>query len=124
MKTVHSRGTATRGRRGWIGRMSLAVIATGTVAAGALWSCAMTRTANGEITLTFAPDMVIHAVGLEDCLHQLTNMLGSCLDGTFPRPCTTEQVDDITKALEKVIDAKKDLEHGPSSQGSHGASGS
>jgi hypothetical protein len=84
----------------------------------------MTHGANGEITITFAPDMVIHAIGLEDALHQLTNLLASCVDGTFPRPCTPEQMDDITKALDKVVDAKDDIARGHSSEGSHGGSGS
>src|SRR5262245_59832014 len=60
----------------------------------------------GEMNIRFAPDMVIHANGLEDALDQLTDLMGQCLDGTFGRPCTDAERADIKATTEKVLEAK------------------
>lgn len=71
-----------------------------------LWACSATRTADGTITITFSPDMTITARGLEDALDQLTDLLDECITGNFHRPCTPTEMDEINKALGKVVDRK------------------
>jgi hypothetical protein len=96
----------------------LALVAAGTMAVGALWSCTATHNPNGSYSITFAPDMTIHAVGLEDTLHQLTGLLANCLAGTWQRPCTPSEISDIENVIDHVLDAKVRLHNSNGSGGS------
>jgi hypothetical protein len=78
-----------------------------------VWACQATRNRDGSITLTFAPDMVITAWGLEDALSKLTDLLKACNNGTFPRPCTDAERDDILQAMQNTLDAKQSLSDPP-----------
>jgi hypothetical protein len=79
------------------------------VAAGSLYSCTATKGSDGSITISFAPDMVITAWGLEDALSKLTTLFGACFWGTFDRPCTLEELAQINKAIETVTAKKPHL---------------
>lgn len=78
-----------------------------------VWACQATRNRDGSMTLTFAPDMVITAWGLENALEQLNDLLRSCNDGTFPRPCTDAERADIRGTIRNVLDAKQNLSDPP-----------
>jgi len=83
---------------------------TAILALGA-WACVATRNPDGSINLRFAPDMVITAWGLEDALNKLTDLLGQCVSGSFPRPCTAGERADILKAIDKTLKKKGTLDH-------------
>lgn len=88
-------------------RIGMAV--TGVLAAVSIWACSATRQADGTIRIEFAPDMVIHARGLEDALRQTGNLLRDCLAGTFHRPCTPEEMGEIRKARRDILRVKEGL---------------
>lgn len=67
----------------------------------------------GELFIEFAPDMTISAMGLEDALDELVDLLTKCTTGTFTRPCTQAERDDIRESIDNVIDAKRDLRPEP-----------
>lgn len=70
-------------------------------------ACVATRNRDGSVTLDFAPDMTITAWGLEDALDDLTDLLAKCLLGTFQRPCTQEEMEDVLDAIEEVLERKE-----------------
>jgi hypothetical protein len=87
---------------------SAAVLGLAVAAVVAVESCKATRQPDGSIDLEIAPDMVIHALGLEDALHQLTDLYRACLQGQFPRPCTPEEEAEIARLIEKTMSLKGD----------------
>lgn len=82
------------------------VVASG-LAALTLWACQADRNSDGTATICFAPDMCIVTSGLEDALGKLFRLLTACLEGTFHRPCTDDEIDDIHDAIEKVLRRKE-----------------
>jgi len=91
------------------------LLASGILVAAALfasWSCTATRTAGGTVALTFAPDMVIHSMGLEDAKDQIYDLWTSCLLGTWQRPCTPSEIEDLKDSYDRIVD-KKDAIYGP-----------
>jgi len=84
----------------------------GLLVAAGVWACTATRGGDGSLLISFAPDMTVTAWGLEDALSKLIDLRGHCQDGTFPRPCTQPEMDDISKTIGKVIEAKKRM-HNP-----------
>jgi hypothetical protein len=74
-----------------------------------LWACTATREADGSVTLRFAPDMVVTAVGLENLATKLQDLLRDCLDGTFHRTCTPEERADVLGALRSTLRTKDGL---------------
>ncbi len=86
--------------------LSLAAI----IAVLSVWACQATR--NGrQITITFAPDMVITAWGLEDALQRLTDLLDSCMNGTYGRPCTDLEREEISQSIQRVLEVKARIYH-------------
>jgi len=79
------------------------------LAAVTFWACTATREADGGITIRFAPDMVIHAIGLEDALDGVEDLLRDCVAGTFGRPCTPEELREIRRARQSILRAKDGL---------------
>jgi len=79
--------------------MGIGLVVTG------VWSCVATRKGDGW-EFRFAPDMAITAYGLEDALGKLRGLLGSCISGTFGRPCTDGERADILEAMDKVLNRK------------------
>jgi hypothetical protein len=79
------------------------------LAAASVWACTATRNGDGSITITFAPDMVIRAFGLEDALEKLIDLKRQCLAGTFSRPCTLEEMREIKESIANVLDAKSNI---------------
>ena len=91
-------------RRGAIALAGIAVAAVATIE-----SCSMTRTGDGGITLTFAPDMTITAYGLEDALHQIDDLYEKCLSGTWGRTCTRDELAEVGQAHDRIVKAKGKL---------------
>ncbi|MEQ1893116.1 MAG: hypothetical protein ABL998_11270 [Planctomycetota bacterium] len=70
-------------------------------------ACVATRNRDGSITLEFAPDMTITAMGLEDVLDKLTELLDKCITGNYQRPCTQAEMDEINEAIDNVLERKE-----------------
>lgn len=88
-------------------------LATGSLLATAgIWACTGTRHGDGSLTISFAPDMSIRAWGLEDALDDLNDLLADCMAGTFARPCTDAEREDIGNAIERVLDSKDRMDAG------------
>ena len=85
-------------------RLGLAI--SGALIAGGVWACAATHNSDGSWSYEFAPDMSVRAWGLEDALDDLTDLLSSCVNGTFPRPCTDSEMANIRDAMGRVLDSK------------------
>lgn len=92
----------------------------GLLVAAGVWACTATRGGDGSLRISFAPDMTITAWGMEDALRKLIDLRGHCQDGTFPRPCTQPEIDDISKTIAKVVKAKERMRdpHAPTPGGS------
>lgn len=60
----------------------------------------------GELNISFAPDMTIRAFGLEDALSKLSDLMSQCIAGSFHRPCSQAEMDEINEAIDNVLDAK------------------
>lgn len=74
-----------------------------------IWACSATRNRDGSISVRFAPDMTITARGLEDALDQLTGLLDRCITGNYDRPCTAQEMREITRSIRRVLDRKGDI---------------
>ncbi len=93
------------------------MLAAAGLASLSLWACTATRNSDGTITITFAPDMVITALGLEDALEQCIDLLEKCADGSFSRPCTQAERDDIQETIDKILETKKGVDSPPDPNG-------
>jgi hypothetical protein len=63
--------------------------------------------------------MTITSWGLEGALRDLTGLLKSCNDGTFPRPCTLDEINAIGDIITEVLERKRPADK-PSRPGSLG----
>ncbi|HEX6884695.1 MAG TPA: hypothetical protein VF530_15075 [Planctomycetota bacterium] len=90
-------------------KQRIGLAAAGVLAAVSLWGCQATRNSDGSITVTFAPDMVIHAFGLEGAIRGINDLLRDCLAGTFGRPCTPAELREIRRARNSFLRAKDGL---------------
>ena len=94
------------GGRGRGGILAAAVIAlAGVLIAGA---CEMTRTRDGGIIIHFAPDMVVTAMGYEDALSQVNDLIEGCVTGV-PRTCTPQELHELGEAHDRIVKAKGQL---------------
>jgi hypothetical protein len=75
----------------------------------ALYACTATRKADGSWDFSFAPDMTINAIGLEDAKNQIGDLWRNCLAGTWTRPCTDAEIADIKKTYDNIIEKKAKL---------------
>ena len=87
----------------------LGLMMGGVLAVASIWACEATRHSDGSWSIQFAPDMTIHAFGLEDALGKLTDLLNKCITGNFSRPCTSEEMEAINEAIGSVVGSKKRL---------------
>jgi hypothetical protein len=87
----------------------MGALLAGAVIASTVWACAATRNSDGSISISFAPDMAVTAWGLEDALHKLTKLLDKCITGNYSRPCTPTEMDQINKAMRRVVRSKDRL---------------
>jgi hypothetical protein len=69
------------------------------------------------ITLEFAPDMTITAVGLEDAKDQLFGLWEACLSGSWERPCTPTETADVKASYDKIVKAKERVARGKAAKG-------
>jgi len=100
----------------WI-RWRSPLLAGVTLSAVCAFACQATyNKRTGELNIEFAPDMTIHAMGLEEALDDLIELLGQCRAGTFPRPCTEAERADIREAIGKVVEAKENARPDPPEQ--------
>jgi hypothetical protein len=76
------------------------------VSAWTITACAVTRNPDGSFKISFAPDMTITALGLEDAKTQLYDLWQKCLSGSYSRPCTAAEIADIKASYDRVIDKK------------------
>lgn len=105
-------GYPARGTRRTLGRAGIAVSLSLLGAAAvplSLGACTATRNADGSMSLSFAPDMTITAWGLEDAREQVYDLWQSCLAGTYVRPCSQSEIDDIKETYDDIIERKQEL---------------
>jgi hypothetical protein len=103
--TVQGRSMRDQVRRG----ISAAVLGLALAGIAAVESCKGTVGPDGTIDIQISPDMTIHALGLEDALHQLMNLYRECLQGQFRRPCTPEEEATLERLIDRAIDRKGHL---------------
>ncbi len=101
-------------------RQSLALSVGTILAVACVWACTATRSRDGSMTISFAPDMAITAWGLEDALSKLTDLFDRCITGNYDRPCTQNEMDEIRETIVNVLDVKDRLYH-PSQPNSGGS---
>jgi hypothetical protein len=105
-----SRVTSDReicGKRTCLAALGLAIVGFLTAQA-----CTLTRTGDGGIRIEVAPDMVITAYGYEQALSQVNDLIGHCLDGTFRRVCTSEELLELDRIHNRIVRAKGQLHDG------------
>jgi len=98
----------------------LGLLLGGVLVVTGIWACTATRHPDGTVEVGFAPDMAIRAKGLENALKGLGDLLESCVSGTFPRPCTDSEIEDIVEAMERVLRRKEKVADSPTPSGPAG----
>ncbi|NOT30386.1 MAG: hypothetical protein HOP15_08055 [Planctomycetes bacterium] len=91
-------------------KRQLGLMVSGALVVAGVWACTATRNSDRSWSFSFAPDMTIRAWGLEDALDDMADLLADCVAGTFPRPCTDGEMDDITKTIGRLLDSKDRLD--------------
>jgi len=97
-------GTNRRGHGG-TGLVAAAIAIAGFLTVEA---CTMIRTRDGGWRIEIAPDMVITAMGYEDALSQVNDLMAGCLTGV-PRTCTPDEWREIGQAHDRILKAKGQL---------------
>jgi hypothetical protein len=92
-------------------RRGIPAAVSGLLVAGivAVESCKATIRADNGVDIEISPDMTIHALGIEDALHQLTELYRQCIQGQFHRPCTAEEEATLERLIDKAMSRKGNL---------------